>query len=69
MIRPTIPRAEVETFLQSLGLEPEQVRDVTSVSIDADRITVRQHRRDADGHLFAAGDFVASVETEIGIQR
>lgn len=64
-MRAAIPRSELDAFVSSLGVDP---RDVESIDIDPDKVTVTQLRRDEDGHLHAAGNFVTTVTTEIAIE-
>ncbi|WP_242890270.1 hypothetical protein [Actinomadura litoris] len=65
-MRATITSAEVFGFVALLGVEPKDVREVT---IDRDKVTVTEFRRDESGGLLIAGEFAAEVVTEIPIDR
>lgn len=63
-MRASIPRDELNAFVASLGVDPN---DVTSIDIDPDKVTVIQYHRGENGELYAAGNFVATVTTEIAV--
>jgi hypothetical protein len=65
-LRTSIPFADVAAFVESLG---PSLDDTASVLIKPDVITVTQYRRNAAGQRFAVGDRVATVATEIRIER
>lgn len=63
-MRATISRTELFAFIRSLGAVP---KDVRSIQIEPDVITVETYRRDEDGKYVIAGDDVATQVTTIAI--
>jgi hypothetical protein len=65
-VRTSIPFADVNAFIESLGADSNDVR---SVLIEPDAVTVTEHRRNEDGNWFMAGREPAAVITTIRIDR
>ena len=65
MIAAKVPFALVDDFIKALGAEPAEVE---TILVDADGITLTTFRKDAEGHLFAAGRHPAKAITTIGFE-
>src|SRR6266568_1609062 len=65
MIVSKVPFALVDDFIKALGAEPAEVE---TILVDADGITLTTYRKDAEGHLFAAGRHPAKAITTIGFE-
>lgn len=62
-----ISRSALKEFARSLGFDPA---DVKRIEITPHLVTVTTYqKRDENGHRYAVGDGVATVTTEIRVQR
>jgi hypothetical protein len=63
----TITRAQVADLLAGLGLDRD-IRDLASVHLEPYSATVVRYRRNAEGHLYVAGNDAAKETVTIRIQ-
>ena len=64
----TIGYAKLIALVIELGIETP-ANDIRSIHLEANRIEVVRYRRNADGHLFVAGNEPATETILIGVTR